>query len=103
MGFVWRVSVCVWEGEEEVDELLPAWFLVVSELGGDGGHVSRIQVNPFPLSLSNGYKPERAHSDYVITHTSLPVNAQKIMGIKHFDSERRPSLDRPRAHAAQTI
>ena len=39
MGFVWLVSVCVWEGEEEMDELFFAWFLVVSELGGDGGHV----------------------------------------------------------------
>jgi len=54
MGFVRRVSVCVWEGEEEMDELFSAWFFVVSELGGDGGHVWGIQMNPFlSLPLSN--------------------------------------------------
>jgi hypothetical protein len=43
MGFVRRLSVCAREGEEEVGELFFAGFLVVSELGGDGGHVSRIR------------------------------------------------------------
>ena len=104
MGFVWGVSVCVREGEEEMSELFFARFLVVSELGGDGGHVPRIQTIPFlSLPLSNSFEPERAHSAYVITHTSLPANAQKIMGIKHFDSEPRLSLDRPPTHTAQTI
>ena len=51
MGFVRGFSVCVGESEEEMSELFFAWFLVVSELRGDGGHVSsRIQVTPV-LSL----------------------------------------------------
>ena len=49
MAFVRGFSVCAREGEEEMSELLFAWFLVVSELGGDGGHFEDADD---PVSLS---------------------------------------------------
>ena len=80
MRFVRGFSICVGEGEEEMGELLFAWFLVVSELRGDGGHVSsRIQMTPafFARSLSSdSYKPEAAFA-YVIPRSPLSPSTRK--------------------------
>jgi len=41
IGFVRWFPICVGEGEEELSELFFTWFLEVSELRGEGGHVRR--------------------------------------------------------------
>jgi len=108
MGLVRGGSVCVGESEEEMGELFFAWFLVVSELRGDGGHVSsRMQITPGALALSflgssDSYKPEAALAYVIPPHLSSRQRAKIIMGIKHFDSKRRLSLDGQQAHSEQT-
>lgn len=92
-----------------MSELFFAWFLVVSELRGDGGHVSsRMQMTPGALALSflgssDSYKPEAALAYVISPHLSCRQHAKIIMGIKHFDSKRHLSLDRPPAHTASRL
>lgn len=80
IGFVRRLSVCVGEGEEEMGELLFAWFLVVSELGGEGGHVSVEDTDS--LALPQTATSPRTQFAYVIPHlASLFVNAQRLLWV----------------------
>lgn len=89
-------------------KLLLARFLVVSELRGDGGHVLEDGERPSVAVCLSRYTDSADEPEGTLclcnpTLTSLPVNAQNTMGIKHFDSERHPPQNRPPTHTVQII
>jgi len=83
MGFFRGLSVCAGEGEEETSELVFARFLVVSELGGDGGHIPRTDDRRSLSPSLDTYIPERAPA-YVIPPHLSPRQPTKDHGHQAF-------------------